>query len=305
MTISLSEYRALWDSMVVHKAKAVGVLAAARKIASHRARYEIVSRETGVPWYVVGIIHCMECGLDFGRHLHNGDPLTAKTVQVPKGRPKIGNPPYSWEHSAIDALQYDQLHRVEDWSVERICAELEAYNGMGYRRHGINSPYLWSYTNHYERGKYISDGKWSATAVSQQAGAMALLKALIENGDVSIGVPVVVAEDGPAWPAAEPKKPSYAEVAVQSKSFWMQVNAFLISLGALATNTFDRAASFVGEMIGIIPETKDEIAKLAEGGAQTAGHLGLSASSIVVPIVMATLVIAAWRHIRDKREMSQ
>jgi len=34
----------------------------------------------------------MECGLDFTRHLHNGDPLIARTVRAPAGRLVDGRP---------------------------------------------------------------------------------------------------------------------------------------------------------------------------------------------------------------------
>src|SRR5262249_52736757 len=62
-----------------------------------RARYESVSHALNLPWYLAGIIHGVETGFDFRTHLHNGDPLTARTVHVPSGRPLEGNPPFSWE----------------------------------------------------------------------------------------------------------------------------------------------------------------------------------------------------------------
>ena len=76
------------------------------------------------------------------------------------------------------ALAIDGLDKVKSWSVELLCYELEKYNGFGYRAHGINSPYLWSYSNQYHAGKFVSDGVWSATAVSGQAGAMPIFKSL-------------------------------------------------------------------------------------------------------------------------------
>jgi peptidoglycan hydrolase-like protein with peptidoglycan-binding domain len=42
----------------------------------------------------------------------------------------------------------------------------------------VPSPYLWSFSNHYTRGKYVADGRFSPTAVSQQVGAAVLLKQL-------------------------------------------------------------------------------------------------------------------------------
>ncbi|WP_339376309.1 hypothetical protein [Calothrix sp. NIES-2098] len=42
------------------------------------------------------------------------------------------------------------------------------------------SPDLWLGTNLYTKGKYKSDGKWDADAVSAQIGVVALLKILIK-----------------------------------------------------------------------------------------------------------------------------
>jgi lysozyme family protein len=39
-----------------------------------------------VPWYVIAVIHNMECGLDFTEHLHNGDPLACRTINDPPKR---------------------------------------------------------------------------------------------------------------------------------------------------------------------------------------------------------------------------
>jgi hypothetical protein len=55
---------------------------------------------------------------------------------------------------------------------------MERYNGFGYRAHGINSPYLWSYSPQYHAGKFVSDGVYSPTAVSGQCGAMPIFKSL-------------------------------------------------------------------------------------------------------------------------------
>ena len=39
-----------------------------------------------MPWYVIAVIHNMECGLDFTEHLHNGDPLARRTINDPPKR---------------------------------------------------------------------------------------------------------------------------------------------------------------------------------------------------------------------------
>jgi lysozyme family protein len=63
--------------------------------------------------------------------------------------------------------------------------QFERSNGLGYRRRGINSPYLWSCTNHYTKGRFVADGKFSPTAVAQYCGAAAMLKRLVERGLIS------------------------------------------------------------------------------------------------------------------------
>ncbi len=144
-----------------------------------RERYELVASKTGVPWQVVAVIHGLEAGFSWSKHLHNGDPLTARTVQVPKGRPlPPAMPPFTWIQSATDALIYDNLDDVEWEDLAESLEAIEAYNGLGYRKRGVNSPYLWSGTRHYTKGKYVKDGMYSVDAVSKQLGAVPLLKAL-------------------------------------------------------------------------------------------------------------------------------
>jgi hypothetical protein len=123
-------------------------------------------------------------------HLHNGDPLTAKTVQVPKGRPIAGSAPYKWEVSAEDALTLDKVHLWTDWSIPGMLFKFEGYNGYGYRKltPPINSPYLWSFSNHYTKGKYVADGKFSPTAVSKQIGAAVFLRRMAEKQIITPGV---------------------------------------------------------------------------------------------------------------------
>ncbi|MBL0924091.1 MAG: hypothetical protein IBJ12_06435 [Sphingomonadaceae bacterium] len=150
-----------------------------------KPRYRSVSDDTGVPWYFIAVCHALEASFNFRAHLHNGDfPLSARTRQVPAGRPTKWLPPSDWESSARDALRLLGFTGQNDWSLERTLYRIEAYNGFGYRPHGIASPYLWSFSNHYMRGKYVADGKWSATAKSQQCGAAVMLKLLTDAGEI-------------------------------------------------------------------------------------------------------------------------
>src|SRR5688572_23510346 len=95
--ISTMEVRPEWKDAIDRRARA---------ILANKARYEEVSLVTNVPWYVIGVIHSLECNLDFGQALHNGDPIIGtgkKTYRVPRGK----GPFSTWEEGAIDALAHD------------------------------------------------------------------------------------------------------------------------------------------------------------------------------------------------------
>jgi len=160
-----------------------------KRITEGRARYEGVAATlaNGIPWWFIGITHFMEAGLfypkHFNFHLHCGDPLTARTVHVPAGRPKADpiagkGKPYTWEESALDALTYMGYNKVKDWSIENCLVLFEKFNGMGYKKRGVPNPYLWSYTTEYSKGKYVLDGKYDPNKVSKQPGTAAIMKVL-------------------------------------------------------------------------------------------------------------------------------
>lgn len=152
-----------------------------------RSQYQRVEAATGVPWHFIAATHALEASFNFRAHLHNGDfPLSARTRQVPSGRPSVWLPPSDWESSAKDALGLLGYVGQTDWSLERTLYRLEAYNGLGYRKRGVPTPYLWSFSNHYDRGKFVADGRFSATAKSQQCGAAVMLKLLQDSGEITL-----------------------------------------------------------------------------------------------------------------------
>lgn len=182
------EYRTLFDTAATRPEHAERLDWHVNAMKSFRERYEKLGSDVGVPWWFIGAIHTLEASLNFRAHLHNGDhPLSQRTRQVPAGRPLVWLPPSDWESSAKDALKLLGFTRQTDWSIERALHRLEAYNGFGYRKVGVPSPYLWSFSNHYESGKFVRDGKWNPKAKSQQCGAAMMIKALSLSGDVSFG----------------------------------------------------------------------------------------------------------------------
>lgn len=178
------QYQQLFNTCVVNPARLNVANTIVARIAPNQARYRSVAGPLGIPWFFVSVIHNMECGLSFNRHLHNGDPLTARTVHVPAGRPPNGQPPFTWEQSATDALTFQGFASLSDWSLPAILYRLEAYNGFGYRNRTppINTPYLWSFSNQYNSGKYVADGKFDPSAVSTQCGAAVILFQMGQNG---------------------------------------------------------------------------------------------------------------------------
>lgn len=193
------EYRELFDSCVIRSSKQNTVKWHRQMLLQNRPRYEAIAAKFGsMPWWFVGIVHGLEASFDFRKHLHNGDTLTARTVNVPTGHPIAGNPPFTWEESALDALTLKRLDRINAWSLERCLYLLESFNGFGYRQHrGIHSPYLWSFSTHYTRGKYTRDRHYDPNAVSRQCGAAVMVRDLANAGiiDVGDGPGIVIARD--------------------------------------------------------------------------------------------------------------
>lgn len=183
------EYERLFGTCDIRPERAREVDRQVDKVAASDSRYAAVAGAVGIPWYVVAVVHNLEASLDFNRHLHNGDPLGARTVNVPAGRPAAGDPPFTWEASAIDALRFDRLDRWTDWGVAGTLFKLEGFNGFGYRtKHPeVLTPYLWSFSTHYTRGKFVADGRFSDTAVSDQIGAAVLLRRMAERGLIEFG----------------------------------------------------------------------------------------------------------------------
>lgn len=159
-------------------------------------KYEQAESRTKVPWFFIGLIHGLECSFNFSQHLHNGDSLLHRTVNEPKGRP-LGNPPFTWQESAYDALKYEREAGTwatmaqedwEDWGVSSILYKLEAWNGWGFRMYhpNVRSPYLWSGSSLYDKGKYVSDGKFDPNLISKQVGAAAALKYMTANHIIAL-----------------------------------------------------------------------------------------------------------------------
>ncbi len=146
-----------------------------------KPRYEAIQamRPNGVPAPILFCLHYRESDNDFTCHFHEGSPLAHRTRDEPKGRLIHPDPPYTWQQSAEDAYyvcERPPLDKINWSNLQAALDKMESFNGYGYRRHGIDSPYLWSGTNLYSRGKFPSDGRFDPLAVDRQLGCVAILK---------------------------------------------------------------------------------------------------------------------------------
>ena len=181
-----TEYQTLFESCSFVRTD--DIQRAVARVSAGRATYELLAAASNndMPWFAIGCIHWLESNCNFDRHLHNGDPLTARTVRVPANRPPsdAGDPPFSFEISARDALNIEGFTAWNDWSVPGCLFMWEKYNGFGYRFHGVNSPYLWACSQHYRKGLFPRDHVWDPEGISQAVGTAVMLKWMQQHGQL-------------------------------------------------------------------------------------------------------------------------
>lgn len=206
----------------------------AKRLLAGRGRYQVVERKTGVPWFVIAVIHQRESAQHWGGSLAQGDPWDRVSTHVPKGR----GPFNSWEEAAIDALVNcaPYASRWKDWTPGGTMTLLELYNGLGYYNKGMPSPYVWSGTDQYQRGKYVADGVFDPNTVDKQLGCAGLILAL-KALDPSVAFGAVPPSVGPAAaPSGLPPKPVTAPVTTKNKAAAAVAGVGILgALGAAAT----------------------------------------------------------------------
>jgi len=255
-----ADYQYLFDTCIIKSEKYVTVDAVLNKILAGTIRYETVGHPLNIPWYFIGIIHYMEGSCNFKTHLHNGDPLTAKTIHVPSGRPPGGTAPYTWEFSAHDALKLQMLDKWPDWDIPGILYKLEAYNGFGYRnlKQPIPSPYLWSFSNHYHSGKYVADGHYDANAVSVQCGAAVLLRRFAEKQLITTNIDrIAITRQLAQKVVFSPQK--YSIKAAQLQRWLVKSGAIIKIDGKVGRFTSDAYKELTGEYLTGDPRSNVQV----------------------------------------------
>lgn len=175
-------YLDLWNQATIRPERLSEVKIFTDLALKFKSKYEYLTENLGIPWWFVAGIHGRECSFNFKTCLHNGDPLPGPTTHVPIGRGPFGD----WEHAAMDAMLLLKLDSFKNWGILSALDRWERYNGRGYMIHqpGTLSPYLWSMTSLYEKGKYASDGKFDPELRDKQVGLVAFLKNLLERGEI-------------------------------------------------------------------------------------------------------------------------
>jgi len=196
----LEQNKIRWLNCKVPADKGPAFALAASRIKANRPIYEEIEKETGVPWWFIGMVHYRESNLDMNTNIANGQRFDKVTTIVPKGR----GPFKSFKEAAVDALVDCAPYAAKntDWSAGGALTMFEQYNGLGYANKGLPSPYVWAGTDQYIRGKYVADGVFDPNAVDQQLGGAGLLKFLgifqkSASGAVAAGT-VVAAGTGAA-----------------------------------------------------------------------------------------------------------
>lgn len=170
----------------------------AKQLVAAKPRYQAVEAKTGVPWFVIAVIHMRESSQNWNGSLAQGDAWNRVSIHVPAGR----GPFTSWEAAAIDALVNcgPFLARKQWRDAGETLTNIEAYNGLGPYRRGVPSGYVWAGTDQYVKGKYVADGVWDPNHVDTQPGCAGLLLAMAAI-DPSIklddGAPIVASLPAP------------------------------------------------------------------------------------------------------------
>jgi lysozyme family protein len=188
-----AEIQSKWNAAIVNRHQ---VDVDTDMVLKFKPLYLPVQAQTGVPWWMVGIFDMREESFRHDKNLVNGDPLNRITTHVPKGiGPFTG--PDAWSKAAVFAMHYSRL-AVKD--LIGAIIEMERYNGEGYHSHQNPaapstpepSPYIWSGTTIYVRGKYRADGVWDPHLIDQQSGGCAIMKSLLKRG-IDLGLPLALA----------------------------------------------------------------------------------------------------------------
>ena len=149
----------------------------------NHARYEKIAAKAGIPAEVIASLHWRESSGNFNTYLHQGDPLGKPAVHEPNDIPVF----YKWEDAAVHALHSQRaaqdLFNVTQHTTDKaaLASYAEYYNGLGYHYKDKPSPYVFSGTDQYTKGKYTRDRYYDPNVKDQQLGVMSMYQALKQH----------------------------------------------------------------------------------------------------------------------------
>ena len=158
----------------------------------HAERYGSVSGFAEVPAALLAALHWRESTGSFSCYLSNGDKLGTVTYvdgrsnngkAIPHGVDTVVFDKFSWDGAAIFAIQHEvsalKESGITQFSGLDVCCDFaERFNGLGYVRRGLTSPYVLSGTDGYSSGKFVSDGHYDSKVIDRQLGVLPMLRAL-------------------------------------------------------------------------------------------------------------------------------
>lgn len=189
----VAQNAALWQKCQILPARELEVERVAAALCAPKAKaiYQQISATTKVPWFIIAVIHERECSQNFNDSIAQGDPWNRVSTHVPRG---IG-PFDSFVDAAVFSLTRCAPYAAKwtDWTAGGALTLLVLYNGTGYEDyHHEVSPYDWGATNMEQEGKYVADGKWSATVWDTQLGCAAMLKGMMTvDPTIQFAAPVI------------------------------------------------------------------------------------------------------------------
>ena len=148
------------------------------------AVYHEIAVRADVPPELVAALHKRECDSKSDRYLHNGDHLGWPTINVPAGI-NFPNTPQGFLDAAVDALTVNAKPArtasgitFATTELTRLCTFAEYFNGLGYLKRGLPSPYVLAGTTGYTSGKFTSDHGYDASVVDTQLGVLLMFWAI-------------------------------------------------------------------------------------------------------------------------------
>lgn len=187
-----------WSMMHLNAQRIPGFHTTATKLClpDNKARFQgvtdqlIKQKMQPVPWWFIAIVAEREYGgpPHWDKQLGQGDALNQRSHNDPKNRgPFLSHPGDTtpgndaWTRGALDALINCAPFAAKwgVWSIGGVLTLFEEYNGLGYAMRGVPSAYVWSGSDQYKSGKYVSDGIYNPNEVDVQDGCAPILSLMM------------------------------------------------------------------------------------------------------------------------------